>query len=228
MNGNTNLFTHTILTFWSCTFDILFLKMPSIHFFNDGLTLLWNVSKDRLGFLDHLGICLEVLATQFMFQQWKQPKFGKPFSIERLFPFSIFLISHNIIWLNVVWLKNSFAYLHGDTLSGNTNYSHTLNSRVFFYHKWSRHLSSYTSMLLNVKHSFHSLVYFFLHFSFFRGLCATVSTKPAVTWDLCDIQMSMGACWKENDYGIYVLNWNSNRCHYRPIQREWASLLGHP
>ncbi len=66
----------------------------STHFFNGGLKLLFqNVSRDCLGFFGYLGICFEVSATHFTFQQWKQPEFGKPLSTERSFPLSIFLIS---------------------------------------------------------------------------------------------------------------------------------------
>ncbi len=53
-------------------------SIRSTHFFNDGFRLrFWNGSKDHLSFLDHLGICFEVLASQFMFQQWKQPEIAR-------------------------------------------------------------------------------------------------------------------------------------------------------
>ncbi len=50
------------------------------HFFNGGFKLLiWKVSKDHLGLLDHLGICFEVLVKQFTLQRRKQPEFGSLF-----------------------------------------------------------------------------------------------------------------------------------------------------
>ncbi len=72
--------------------------------------------------------------------------FKKPFLTERSFPLSIFLISHKILQRNIVGSKHPFSCLHGDTLSGNTHYFHTLNSRVIFFNRErSRHLSSYTT-----------------------------------------------------------------------------------
>ncbi len=68
----TNLFPHIILTFQGCRFDIFFLEIPFVtkhatilwtHFLNGGFKLLRNASKDYVGFLDHLGIYLEVPAT---------------------------------------------------------------------------------------------------------------------------------------------------------------------
>ncbi len=42
-------------------------------FCNGGFeVLLWNGSKDHLGFLGYLGICFKVPTTQFTFQEWKQ------------------------------------------------------------------------------------------------------------------------------------------------------------
>ncbi len=104
------------------------------YFFYGGFNLLlWNASNNlRLGFLDHLGTCFEGSAAQFTFQRWKQPEFRKPFSTERLFPISIFLISYKILWCNIVRLKHPFSCLHGDTLSGNKHYFHVLTKCVLF------------------------------------------------------------------------------------------------
>ncbi len=59
------------LTFSFSKYHLFAAKHASIlstQFFNDGFKLLlWNVFKDHLGFLDHLGICFEVPETQFTF-----------------------------------------------------------------------------------------------------------------------------------------------------------------
>ncbi len=39
---------------------------------------------------------------------------------------------------------------------------------------------------------------FIFYFPFFGGICATIFTKPAITQDLFDEQISTGACWKVN------------------------------
>ncbi len=39
---------------------------------------------------------------------------------------------------------------------------------------------------------------FTFFFFFFRGVSITVFTKPAVTWDLFDVQISVGAWWKSS------------------------------
>ncbi len=98
--------------------------------FYGSFKLLWNASKDCLGFLDHMDIYFEVPATQFIFQRWKQPKFGKPLSTEWSFQLSIFLFSHKILWCNFVRTKHPFSCLHGDTLSGNRHYFHMVVSHV--------------------------------------------------------------------------------------------------
>ncbi len=95
------------------------------------MLLLWNASLDHLGFSNQQGICFEVLAASFTFQQRKCPEFGKPFSRVIISTFN-FLISCKILRCNVVRSKHPFSYLHVDTLSGNTHYFHMLTSLVCF------------------------------------------------------------------------------------------------
>ncbi len=51
------------------------LQLTRFHSFNPicngGLKLLRKASKDHTGFVDHLGICFKIPATQFTFQWWK-------------------------------------------------------------------------------------------------------------------------------------------------------------
>ncbi len=103
-------------------------------FFNGSFKLLLrNPSKDCVDFLDHLGICSKFLDSQFTFQRWKQTESGKSLSTKRLFPLSIFLISHKILWCNVVRSKYPFSCLHSNTLSEHTYYFRVLTSRIFEY-----------------------------------------------------------------------------------------------
>ncbi len=92
-----------------CPFTAKHASILSTHFFYSGFKiLLRNAPKDRLGFLYHLGICFEVLVTQFTFQRWKQPEFEKPLSAEWSFPHLIFLILYKILQRNVVQSKHAF------------------------------------------------------------------------------------------------------------------------
>ncbi len=78
---NTNLFTRIPLSprpnIWH------FLSQNTVHLQLNMLRFFWpiflmvfqtpsNMSKDRLSFLDHLGICFKVPDPQFTFQWWKQ------------------------------------------------------------------------------------------------------------------------------------------------------------
>ncbi len=40
-------------------------------FYSGFKLLLWNASKDHMGFLVHVDVCFKVMARQFTFQQWK-------------------------------------------------------------------------------------------------------------------------------------------------------------
>ncbi len=125
INKNQNLFTPIILIFQVRTYDIFFLEIASVaakhasilstHFLNGDFKLL-NASKDCVSFWDHLGICYEISDMQYTFQRQKQSEYRKHLSIERLFLLSIFLISLEILWCNIVSLKHPFSCLCDDTL----------------------------------------------------------------------------------------------------------------
>ncbi len=106
MNENTNLFIHIILIFQGHTFDIFsFSKYhPLATFFYSGFKLLlWNTSKDHLGFLNHLDICFKFLATQL--QHEVRAVHGMPhhFNVVALKPF---LHKNRYMWSSIVLLEN--------------------------------------------------------------------------------------------------------------------------
>ncbi len=122
-------------------FFFFFKKSPSLAFILltnflkcGSKLLLWNVSKDYLGFQDHLSICLESLA----WSNHAKFHFGKRLLTERSFPLSIFwvstfnsLIAHKILRRKIDWSKHQFFCLCGNTLSHHTHYFHALSSHVF-------------------------------------------------------------------------------------------------
>ncbi len=120
-----------------------------------------SVQIYHLNVPDHLSISFKLPTTQFTFQQWKQSDFGKPFSTERSFLLSTFLISQKILRCTVVRSKHPFSCLHGDTHSGSTHYFHMLISGVFFYREWSTFPLT-LPMLRNVECSFHFFCPLFL------------------------------------------------------------------
>ncbi len=137
---------------------------------------------------------VNVLCYLQMVESCKLFHFGKSLSIEQLFPLSIFLISRKILRCYISRLKHLFSCLCSNTLSENEHYFHMLNSHAFFLSQMKQTLSLlHFPCFQMLEHFFHFFVYF-LHLSFSRGVCTTVFTKPAVTRDLFDIQMSAGAC----------------------------------
>ncbi len=61
-----------------------------------------------------------------------------------------------------------------------------------------------------------------------RGVHTTVFIKPAVTRNLSDIQMSAGACWKENELKISTFCQNFDRWRYKSVWRGWVPVLRQP
>ncbi len=72
------------------------------------------MSEDCLGFLDHLGIRLEVPVTQFMFQRWKQPEivWCEVYAVQWMLhqfnfvAFKLLLHKSSRTWLSIILMKN--------------------------------------------------------------------------------------------------------------------------
>ncbi len=118
--------------------------------------------------------------------------FANPLSTERLFPLSIVLILCKILLRNIVRLKHQFSCLCGDTLSGNTHYSHLLTSCIHIFFKRMKQ----TLFLL---HFLRYRICFFLPLSLSGRVHEIVFTKPAVTRDIFNVHSSQRSYWKDNE-----------------------------